>query len=234
MNAVALITGFVVSLALIAGVLYLIPQLYRWIQLRRWRRLSGVMALTYDDGPDQETSVALLDLLQELDVKATFYLVGFRAERAPDVVEMLSAQGHELGTHSYSHKHAWRIAPWVDCNDAERAYRTLGPVVGHTAPYRPPFGKISLLTLVAMLARGRRVEWWTRPTNDTSDEFDDPDRLASAIVDEGQPVVLMHSHHEERHRREFMLNVTRALVSEARKRNIRLVTMRELSMAANL
>lgn len=229
----AVIAALVLGAAVLAGgviaLLYLTPQLYRWIQVRRWRHCPNVMVLTYDDGPDPETTVALLDLLDELEVKATFYVVGFRAEACPDVVRQISARGHELGAHSYSHQHAWKVSPWFDYRDAERGYRTLQEVAGIAGPYRPPFGKIALPTLLAMWARGRRVEWWSVATNDTDDDFPEPDAIARELTTRGERVVLMHSHHPEEHRRDYMLQVTRALVSEARRRNIDMITMAELA-----
>ncbi|MEQ8690650.1 MAG: polysaccharide deacetylase family protein [Pseudomonadales bacterium] len=209
--------------------LILAPQVYRFFQVWRWRKHDDKIALTYDDGPDNVTSIELMNLLDELEVKATFYLVGFRTERAPGVVQQLAERGHELGTHSYSHWHAWKIMPWREYADAERAYHALSPHVGATAPYRPPFGKISLVTLVGMWVKKRRVDWWTSPTNDTADDFPDVQKAAAAILDRRQPVILMHSHHDEPHRREFMLEMTRAIVSQARKKGLKIVTMQSLT-----
>jgi len=209
--------------------LILLPQVYRLYQVWCWRKHSDKIAITYDDGPDNVTSIELMNLLDELDVKATFYLVGFRAERAPDVVKQLAERGHELGTHSYSHWHAWKIMPWRDYADAERAYGVLAPHVSPTAPYRPPFGKISLVTLIGMWLKKRRVDWWTSPTNDTDDEFPDVQKAAAELVDKRQPVILMHSHHDEPHRREFMLDMTRAIVNQARAKGLKIVTMENLT-----
>jgi peptidoglycan-N-acetylglucosamine deacetylase len=209
--------------------LILMPQVYRLFQVWRWSKHSDRIALTYDDGPDEITSVDLMNLLDELNVKATFYLVGFRAERAPCVVQQLAERGHELGTHSYSHWHAWKIMPWRDCSDAERAYSVLSPHVGPTAPYRPPFGKISLVTLISMWLKKRRVDWWTSPTNDTDDEFPEVGQAAAEILATKKPVILMHSHHDEPHRRAFMLALTRAIVEQAREKDMKIVTMQSLT-----
>ena len=225
----SILAGSIFLFALGIGVFYLLPQLYRWIQVNKWRRIRNTIALTYDDGPDNETTPALLDLLKELNVKATFYLVGFRADQYPHIVKRLTEEGHEVGTHSYSHKHAWKISPWEDFNDAMGGYRSLAPAIGGYAPYRPPFGKIALPTLVALLARGHRVDWWTTPTNDTDDEFSDPETTAKLLIDARGPVMLLHSHHAEAHRRDFVIKITRALIQEAKRRNLQLVTMRELS-----
>lgn len=227
-----MITTAAVVLGLVmftAGVLYALPQVYRLIQVWRWDRQRGLLALTYDDGPDSVSTPALLDLLDELEAPATFYLTGFRAEKVPLVLERLRQSRHELGTHAYSHYHAWKTSPFDEYRDAMSAYRTLAGTVAPTAPFRPPFGKISLFTLVGMWRHGRRVEWWSIPTNDTNDEFEDPHQLARSVLDGGKTVALMHCHHDEPHRRNFMLAATRALISEARSRGIEIVTMSDLA-----
>lgn len=210
---------------------FLGPQAYRWLQIRRWRRRSNLIALTYDDGPDAVTSGELLEVLEEAGVKATFYLVGFRAERDPDVVRRIADAGHEIGTHSYSHKHAWKVMPWTDLADVMHGYSVLTPFAGDHAPFRPPFGKVSFPTFLYLIFSGRRVDWWTSPTNDTDDTFEDVDQVASRLVDGSNPVVLMHSHHDEPHRREFMLATTKAVIAQARAKGLHLATMRELNRA---
>ena len=69
----------------------------------RGNRQSGAVALTFDDGPDPDTTRALLDLLDAKGVKATFFVVGEKVRRHPDLVEDILARGHEIGNHSESH-----------------------------------------------------------------------------------------------------------------------------------
>jgi len=217
------------TLLAIAVLCYGLPLAIRACQTRRWRRRGrGLLALTYDDGPDPTTTPAVLGVLQEFDAKATFYLVGFRAESAPDVIDRMVSEGHELATHTHRHKNAWKVGPIREFRDSGLAYRTLAPWVGPKAAYRPPFGKISLPTWLRMRSKGRRVDWWTVAALDTLDTFPAPERLAEKILDRGGPVVLMHCHHAEPHRRAFVLALTRELVSGAKSRGIRLVTMSEL------
>lgn len=63
----------------------------------------GEYALTIDDGPSSKTTLALLDILRSRCVKATFFLVGYGAERRPDLVRAIVAEGHGIATHSFSH-----------------------------------------------------------------------------------------------------------------------------------
>lgn len=208
---------------------YGVPLLIRAGQVRRWRsKAQNVLALTYDDGPDRVTTKATLDLLEQHGALATFYLVGFRADKDGDVCDEIKNRGHELGTHTHQHKNAWKIGPIRELRDAHRAYGSLNAWLGPDAPYRPPFGKTTLPTWLTMRLRGRRVDWWTMPAQDTLDRFPDPAAFADTILQSGGPVVLMHCHHEEPHRRAFVLALTEALINGARSRGIRLVTMSEL------
>jgi peptidoglycan-N-acetylglucosamine deacetylase len=217
-------------LIILSGVtLYAAPLLIRAQQTRRWKsRGTGMLALTYDDGPDPTTTPAVLQLLNEHDAPATFYLVGFRAESDGAVCDEIKRRSHEIGTHTHRHQNAWKIGPIREYRDAHRAYESLAKWAGPCAPYRPPFGKSSLPTWLSMRLRGRRVDWWTVPALDTGDTFPDPRLFAEQILDAGGPVVLMHCHHQEPHRRAFVLELTEALIQGARSRGIRLVTMSDL------
>jgi peptidoglycan/xylan/chitin deacetylase (PgdA/CDA1 family) len=66
-------------------------------------RAGKQAALTFDDGPDQETTPALLALLDKHEVKAAFFVVGSQAARHPELLAEILARGHELGNHSLNH-----------------------------------------------------------------------------------------------------------------------------------
>ena len=207
----------IAALLTLTLVCYACPLAIRWAQARRWRRRgAGMLALTYDDGPDPITTPAVLDALGEFGARGTFYLVGFRAESAPGVIDRIAAEGHELATHTHTHRNAWKVGPLQEFRDSGRAYRTLAPWIGPRAAYRPPFGKISLPTWLRMRLRGRRVDWWTVAALDTRDAFPPPERLAADILADGGPVVLMHCHHAEPHRRAFVLALTRVFPNAVR------------------
>lgn len=220
-------------LASVAVAFYVIPLFIRAYQAARWRKHApNYLALTYDDGPDDTTTPAVLELLNELGVPATFYLVGFRAERNPHSAARIRDSGHELGTHTHNHKNAWRKGPVYEFRDAERAYSTLADIVPPNAPYRPPFGKSSLPTLLSMYAKGRRVDWWTAPANDSCETPPDPADAARTLLDTGGPVILMHSHHAEPNRRAFVLALTRELVNQGRERGRLFATVGKVREAA--
>jgi peptidoglycan-N-acetylglucosamine deacetylase len=76
----------------------------QWLVANR-SRVSGApcVALTFDDGPDPVDTPKLLDLLREKDVKATFFVIGKRADEHPEVVRRAWAEGHLIANHTWSH-----------------------------------------------------------------------------------------------------------------------------------
>jgi len=66
-------------------------------------REKRAISLTFDDGPDPESTEVLLDLLLKYDVKATFFVIGRQVEKYPDLMEKIIANGHEIGNHSQTH-----------------------------------------------------------------------------------------------------------------------------------
>jgi peptidoglycan/xylan/chitin deacetylase (PgdA/CDA1 family) len=121
-------------------------------------RLSGVgrsdhVALTFDDGPDPVSTPAILDLLRSGDTRATFFLVGERIARAPDVVQRIVDEGHEIGLHGWRHRYMFTSSPRI-----ARCLTAISDVVGSARPrprwFRPPYGVLSA-TCAAEAARHR-------------------------------------------------------------------------------
>jgi len=66
-------------------------------------RKNRTVSITFDDGPDPSVTPLLLDLLERHNAKATFFVTGARAEKYPELIRSILAQGHTIGNHSYSH-----------------------------------------------------------------------------------------------------------------------------------
>jgi peptidoglycan/xylan/chitin deacetylase (PgdA/CDA1 family) len=98
-------TSFVIlGAATIVMVYLLFHPRNQWLVANR-SRVDGsrCVALTFDDGPDPVYTPRLLDLLREKRVKATFFVIGKRADEHPEIVRRASAEGHLVGNHTWSH-----------------------------------------------------------------------------------------------------------------------------------
>src|SRR5438874_2154507 len=149
------------------------------------RRLpSGTrgVALTFDDGPHPEGTPALLDLLGEAGVRATFFLVGEQVERWPALAERIAAEGHQVALHGHRHRNLLRVPPPVLARDLDRGARVLEHATGRaTALYRPPYGIFSPPGLRIVRRRGWRPLLWSRWGHDWRHAVT-PERIAGEVT----------------------------------------------------
>jgi peptidoglycan-N-acetylglucosamine deacetylase len=129
-----------------------------------WRGPSGArrIALTFDDGPDPAWTPRVLDRLGAAGVPGTFFVVGERAERAPDVVRRMAAEGHEVGNHSWSHRSLWLCGPRATTDEIGRAHERIAALTG--APprhFRPPWGMVNAAMFRAVRRVGERCVFWS-------------------------------------------------------------------------
>ena len=83
------------------------------------------IALTFDDGPSGRFTTALLDGLAEREVHATFFLCGYRVEQFPTLTARISAEGHEIGSHSDRHQFMNEQSAAGVCADLRAAEETI-------------------------------------------------------------------------------------------------------------
>ncbi|MFD7699268.1 polysaccharide deacetylase family protein [Streptomyces caelestis] len=134
---------------------------------RRLPRLAGVghpahVALTFDDGPDPESTPRFLDALEELGVRATFFVLGDGVVRHPSVVRETVRRGHELAVHGWSHDRPWRPAPADEVRALLRAAGAVRELTGlRPRWYRPPYGILTSGRWAAARTAGLRPVLWT-------------------------------------------------------------------------
>ncbi|MFK7695078.1 polysaccharide deacetylase family protein [Paenibacillus sp. HJGM_3] len=102
------------------------------------------IALTFDDGPDQLYTPQILDVLKAHQVKATFFLLGKRAEANPNIVQRIVQEGHVIGNHSYSHPLFTKLSVEEYKQQIDRTSAILQAQIGYTPKLiRPPYGEIT-------------------------------------------------------------------------------------------
>jgi peptidoglycan/xylan/chitin deacetylase (PgdA/CDA1 family) len=166
--AVRIALGTLVLVAALAGLRELARS--RTVQLfgrlaPRVETAERVVALTFDDGPVAARVDALLSDLASRQVRATFFVTGAELARAPEAGRKLVAAGHELGNHSYQHKHMLLHGPGFFRDEVERTDALIRSVGGQGEIYfRPPFG-YKLIGLPWYLSRTGRtsVTWDVEP-----------------------------------------------------------------------
>ena len=99
-----------------------------------------VVALTFDDGPNEPYTSRLADLLAQRQARATFFQVGRCVQRFPETTRRLARDGHVIGNHSWSHSVPRCLAPGAMATETLRTSALLSDVLGHAPTfYRPPW-----------------------------------------------------------------------------------------------
>ncbi len=130
-------------------------------------RRSGAIYITFDDGPHPEHTPRVLDALAEAGAKATFFVVGVEAEKYPDIVRRMSAEGHTVGDHSWSHTDIRTLSKATFLDELRRSSDLLSDLTGEpTRLYRPPNGKLGLSQFFTLLRRGYTIALWNVDSKD--------------------------------------------------------------------
>jgi peptidoglycan/xylan/chitin deacetylase (PgdA/CDA1 family) len=184
------------AMVLLWVLIYLIPDLlfhhFQWGAFSGSRETSQV-ALTFDDGPGDDTP-ALLDVLKAENVRATFFIIVERALKNPAIVRRMIDEGHEVGLHMTRHVSAYALSPWGSFREIQRALNHMASITGvRPTLFRPPWGHVNLGTWLAVRHFGLVPVFWNIAPDDWRDDRPS-DVIARYVVDLAQPgtVVVLH------------------------------------------
>lgn len=119
------------------------------------------IALTFDDVPDPRFTGKILDVLKEYQVKATFFAVGERAKKHPDLAKRIHDEGHAIGNHSYNHAQLNKLSLDKFKGQIERTNTILKSLTGvDPRLIRPPYGDINEEQLQWARKNGYKVVNW--------------------------------------------------------------------------
>jgi peptidoglycan/xylan/chitin deacetylase (PgdA/CDA1 family) len=166
-----------------------------------WRlpAAQATIALTFDDGPDPIYSPAVLDLLALHGIKATFFLVGEKAEKYPDLVRRLAAEGHSIGGHTWSHREIVGLSrtelndELIRCRDVVRNITGVDSIL-----FRPPRGRIDMASIHRVCEQGYCLVHWTKTYSDY--KRDGTDNLIARFRRNrpvARDIVLLHDHNAD-------------------------------------
>ena len=142
--------------------------------------------LTFDDGPSDRVTPVILDTLKEENVKATFFIVGSRAETRRYLVEREINEGHTVAVHSYTHDYSQIYSsPESLINDIDKCNDLIYDITGkRTSLYRFPGGSYGLSNrlISAVTMHGMRYVDWNASTRDAEIISPTPEQLYKAAI----------------------------------------------------
>lgn len=160
----------------------------------RWRGPADVaaVAVTFDDGPSPEHTPRTLDLLDELGLQASFFVLGAETEAHPDLVAEMGRRGHTVGSHGHRHEHHLLRTPGWIRRDVAASVAAIEAVAGRPRWYRPTYGQLTARTLLEARRHDMEVVLWSQ----WGREWVEPDAAAvMARLERGlEPgaIVLLH------------------------------------------
>ncbi|MFZ0956712.1 MAG: polysaccharide deacetylase family protein [Candidatus Sulfotelmatobacter sp.] len=219
-----LLTALIYSAGTLIMLFLLFHPRNRWLVDNR-SRVEGerCIALTFDDGPDPVDTPKLLDLLREKNVKATFFVIGKRADQYPEIVRRAWAEGHLIANHTWSHRHLFCfLTPSQLRTEIERGTESLGRICSFRPRlFRSPVGLRHPLLRPYLKDAGLEYVSWTIRTRDTFAR--DSGVLAQRILKQAASgdIILLHDHLPGG--TQVMLEALPRVIDELRKREFEFV-----------
>ncbi|WP_409344104.1 polysaccharide deacetylase family protein [Paenibacillus sp. MBLB4367] len=200
--------------------------------LRKGKR-PGQIAFTFDDGPDPVYTPKLLEMLRKHNVKATFFVLGSKAECYPELIRSIHQDGHLIGVHNYTHKSNWLMAPWtVFDKHVTRSADIVEAITGERPIYyRPPWGIINIFDF--WLKRRYRIVLWSLMGRDWNRDISKT-KLRNKLLDRMKDgsVVLLHDSGDtfgaDADAPYFMLQALDDVLAEAANRGLSCVRIDEM------
>jgi peptidoglycan/xylan/chitin deacetylase (PgdA/CDA1 family) len=197
-----------------------------------WRLPRGMkrIVLTFDDGPDEMTTPALLDLLQQTDVKVTFFLTGERVRQNSELIKRMAGEGHVLGNHGFHHEsHRGYSADKLkdSIQKTEVCLTELGILPSKL--FRPPYGAFSRRMTSQLRRLGYRGVMWTAQLHDWQPQSMEILKKGARRAFFDGSIVMLHDGHTTSIR--TLLQVLPPLIEEFKAQGLQFVALTEQSLS---
>lgn len=178
------------------------------------------IALTFDDGPNEEWTPILLDGLKQRGAKVSFFVIGEKAEANPEIIRRMKQEGHLIGNHTFSHVQLTSIGAEAACQEIKKTNQVLYEITGEYPQYiRPPFGSWNKtlecsITMFPVLWNIDTLDWSTQ----------NEDRSVAKAVSQAKEngIILLHDNYET------SINAALRIVDELQKEGYEFVTVDEI------
>lgn len=160
------------------------------------RRDCHWVALTFDDGPDPLHTPKVLEILRKYNARATFFVVGKHANKHPELIKQILAEGHSLGTHGFAHRFAWLQGPIGAIQEIRQGEKIVEQITG-TPPsfFRPSWGVFNIVSYFYLLLKHPQTILWSFMTWDWQASTT-PTAIQSLVQTKVKPgaVIVFHDH----------------------------------------
>lgn len=191
---------------------------------------TKLAAITFDDGPYGDATVQILDILNEKDVKATFFVMGMRAQQYPDLLKREVQEGHLIGNHSFDHsKRLYLLSKEKLLENIKNADGAIADAAGvHPKIFRPPYGYESPWMVNDLKKAGYSVIRW----NDATEDYymkESPDKITKSILRKLKKRAVIDLHDgrdiQPNYSRENLIKALPVIIDKIREKGYTFVTV---------
>lgn len=152
-----------------------------------------IVYLTFDDGPDPVNTPKILNILDQLNIKATFFLIGEKVDEYPQVARQIAESGHEIGSHGYSHPEYNYMGNLEVLKDIRLAQSAIFKATEKNPTlFRPPFGQVDKAITAILMGEHLNLVLWSLDSKDFRKNAD-RDRIIEVIdskINNGSIIIL--------------------------------------------
>jgi polysaccharide deacetylase family sporulation protein PdaB len=190
---------------------------------------NKVVALTFDDGPDDKYTERVLKILKEHEIKATFFVIGKNIEVYPEFMKQILTEGHAIGNHTWSHARLTDLSASQIKAEMEDTNKILKELFGvRTDLMRPPFGAMDERTLGILTDLNFHTVKWSVDTRDWAGTESDImiDNVSLNVTPGG--IVLQHNAGGKNGNLENTLAALPVIIKDLKEKGYEFVTVQEL------
>lgn len=190
------------------------------IQEKERYKGKKIIALTFDDGPNPETTPYLLETLRTEKVPVTFFALGKNAQAYPNIIKEEQKEGNEVASHTWDHQDLVTLSPKEQRTEILNANQLINKITGKDVKiFRPPYGSYSQSILDQINIEAVN---WTVDTNDWRYNTSEPVIQNSISGAYDGAIILMHDIHP------WSVNAVPSIIDELKKENYCFVTVDQL------
>lgn len=207
-----------------------ISKKYEDIIIKRGSDQKKVIALTFDDGPDEDFTPQILDILKKNNAKATFFVVGQKVGWNPEIVKRAFDEGHEIGNHTFMHINVCNNSTEKLNSEIIKTQEIIKKVTGKEPTwFRPPYRAINESLFNLMKSKDMKVVLWS--------DFDARDwsnpgvgNIISTIEKNAKngSIVLLHDYNSIRNDKSQTIKALECIIPELQKQGYEFVTISDL------
>lgn len=161
------------------------------------KETDKLIALTFDDGPNDTTTPKILKTLEKYDVKATFFMLSSSAKKYPKIAKLVAEQGHEVANHTINHPNLNLVKKSRIEREIIESQKVIEEITGvKPSLFRPPYGEYNKTVIKVAEKSDQTIILWSVDSYDWKSK--NKKKIINQIKKQKTPrsIILMHDIHE--------------------------------------